>query len=138
MTAQDAMAGIQELCRYFKTPYKKGEVQRIWPELLHLHESAFIRTIGIIKKNLHFLPDIDYVLEQTTWWQQNMATAIEAKILRAQGTDPDAEGREAFELMKSFIAGQMEKREYIERLYAMAQKFHQPLYAEHAFRVENE
>lgn len=130
MTAEEAIGGFQALSRHFRQGYKWGDLQPIWPDLLQCSPQALVRVVGILKKNGRQLPSPGYVLQQVQWWEMNLAPRIEVeKVREEKHTDPDAEGREALQLMKARINGEISQEEQVQRLYRMSEKYGQPGYA---------
>lgn len=138
MTGKEALAGFQELSRHFNKGYKGGELNPVWEELLGYSHAAFVRAVGIAKKNLRFLPEVDYIMEQTRWWNMNLKHQVAADQRRAGGGDPGAEGREMFRIVNERLAGELSDQEYAARLYAMSEKYKKPEYAVTARQIEDQ
>lgn len=136
MTAKEALAGFQELSRHFSKGYKWGDLEPIWPELLLYSHQALVRVVGIIIKNGKWLPDPDYVLKQVQWWHMNMQAKVEADEQLAVGDDPDAEGKEALQLMYEYLAGRINGNDYAGRLYDMSKRWGKADYALQAQEIE--
>ena len=104
MTGKEALAGVQELSRHFNKPYKGGELNRVWGELLGCSHAAFVRAVGIAKKNLRYLPDVDYILEQTKWWHMNLRYQVESSVRLATDQN-DREGCDSFSFPRMVVGG---------------------------------
>lgn len=136
MTAQEAIAGFQELSRHFRQGYKWGELEPIWPELLECSRQSMVRTVGILIKNGKRRPEPGYVLSKVKWWHMNLEPLVEREeSTAARRNDPDAEGREFFTLMKARLAGELESAEYASRLFSMAERYGKPGYAVQAHEL---
>lgn len=136
MTGKEALAGFQELSRHFNKPYKGGELNRVWGELLGCSHAAFVRAVGIAKKNLRYLPDVDYILEQTKWWHMNLRYQVESSVRLATDQN-DSEGRDFFRFTRMVLEGDLSECDYAARLYEMSEKYRKPEYAATARQIED-
>jgi hypothetical protein len=130
MTSKEALEGFQSLSRRFGKAYKGEDLNRVWKELLSCHHSAFVRAIGIMLKRCQFLPDPEYVLQQTRWWQQNLKFKIEHETREEKaGRDLDTEAKEAMGNLRAMMSGEITQGEYRRRLFEMSERYGDPSYA---------
>ncbi|HEY6872770.1 MAG TPA: hypothetical protein VI298_08605 [Geobacteraceae bacterium] len=131
MTPRDLFAGLTILERKYRKEFRAVDLDRLWRDLLALDRAAFEKAVGRIKYSCRWMPEVDYLVMKAREWQGSRNYAI-LPVSKPSGV----EGREVFDLLKLFQAGEMEEREYVAELYRMSERWGKSCYARQAYERE--
>lgn len=124
MRSEEAASGIKRLQEHFGRKYTGDDLNPIWRELLELPEPALSRAVGelmIINGHYNSFPTATRVLECAKKW----TAKLDLEECQARN-----EGREVSTLLNAWLSGRISEVEYIRGMYALADKYHNPVYAQ--------